>query len=158
MHSVADHFKAIHERATRDSELAKEEHLGIAAHHKRIAELHRKLHESTGMSSSPHAELAIEHDGLAERHETLAKRIGEHGQFHQSMSVEAAKAAAASDLSKGHSRDEDDLNKLAPSQVQGINRSAGLTLIPRTGNLNAREATNDAPVAPQLKKLVAFDD
>ncbi|HEV2341513.1 MAG TPA: hypothetical protein VGS15_06935 [Candidatus Acidoferrales bacterium] len=152
MHSVADHFKAIHERATRDSELAKEEHLGIAAHNKRIAELHRELHKSTGASDSPHARLAIEHDGLAQRHATLAKRIGEHGEYHRGMAAEVGKSAVTADLRKRRSDDE-----IEPSRVSAINRGAN-HLIPRTGTPVARTGTDDAPVAPQLAKIVAMDD
>jgi hypothetical protein len=155
MSTVAEHLRGLHERAGRDYDLLAENHRAIAARHRRIAEIHREAHRATGTPESAHSQLALEHEALGENHETLAKRLAEHGAYHASMKIESAKAAAAVDLAKAGRGDDG----LVPSRVSAIGAiPPGLRLIERTGHVGAREATNDSPVAPQLKKILALDD
>ena len=48
-------------------------------------------------------------------------------------------------------------DKMVPSNVSVINRGANF-MVPRAGTTVARTGTDDAPVAPQLAKIVAMDD
>ena len=154
MASVAEHFRAVHEREAHNHELLGEKHAKAASRNRRIAEIHRQAHKASGMSSSTHSELAVEHDSLAEDHEDMAKRHREEADFHRGMATEVEKSAATVDLNKS-GRAADDL---VPSRVSAIGALPRGRLIERTGHVGARTGTDDAPVAPQLAKIVAMDD
>lgn len=158
MTTVASHLRAVHEQAARRSSNMADALAKTRGRFKRSAESHRALHRATGTAESGHSQLAADFDGMSEDLAELEKLFREDSDFHRGAMADVEKSAAASDLSKAaHNRDEDELNKLVPSRVQGINRGAN-ALVPRVGTPVARTGTDNAPVAPQLAKIVAMDD
>lgn len=161
MQSVAQHLSGFHKSAAafHDDEAFSQERLEKI--NREIAEAHGAAAKATGMGeSSPYSRLATSHAALAEVHATAAQRHRTRAQHHRDAVSEIGKAATTGDLNKssvaGRGADE-----IVPTRVSAVGAlPPGLRLIERTGHVGARarEGTNDAPVAPQLAKIVAMDD
>lgn len=156
MKTVAAHLQQLHAETARRSGAVRDVLAKTEGRYRKAAEAFRARHRTSNLPESPDSELAIAFDAMAEDFGELKKLFDADETFHHEAMADVDKSAAASDLSKSAGRGADEL---VPTRVSAIGAiPPGLRLIERTGHVGAREATNDAPVAPQLKKLVAFDD
>lgn len=156
MKTVSQHLRAIHEQTARRSGAMRDVLAKSEARYRKAADAFRARHRVSNLPESPDSELATAFDSIAEDFSELKKLFDADETFHRGAMVEVEKSAAAADLTKSAvaGRGADDI---VPSRVQAINRGAN-HLIPRSGTPVARTGTDDAPVAPQLSKLVAIDD
>lgn len=157
MTTVASHFQKLHEQTARRSGAVRDILAKSEGKYRKAAEAFRARHRTSSLPESPDAELATAFDSIAEDLSELKKLFDEDHNFHHGAMVDVGKSAVTDDLSKNSLRRSDD--ELMPSRVSAIGAlPPGVRLIERTGHVGAREGTHDAPVAPQLAKIVALND